>query len=101
MRLQREALENFFAGRFHQDWDLDAPTWQAAVMGFAVEQPGSVDAVLVGIANLLETASDAELPAILTVELGSCWEPIAEGLSAREWLLGIVAILEGTLSRSA
>lgn len=83
----RERLSQFFGAYFHQDWDLDGPTWQDVVLVFVKSQSRerALD-VLNSIRSWLRSAtSDAQIARELQ-EFGCEYNPQPDGITDREWV---------------
>ncbi|HYW07392.1 MAG TPA: contact-dependent growth inhibition system immunity protein [Longimicrobium sp.] len=80
------ALHTCLAGYFHQDWDLDDPTWEAVVDHFARDAPDLVPPARRDLARLL-AAPDGDVERILFDEIMCAFYPPGDGLSIREWLI--------------
>lgn len=91
----REVLYQFFAGYFHQDWDLDTETSAAVVALYMHDSTiDEIDCLKGAILRLVDCDWDnAELEKRLLRDLGCFYVASGAGQSAREWLQGIVAIL--------
>ncbi|WP_144053785.1 contact-dependent growth inhibition system immunity protein [Baaleninema simplex] len=95
-------LKQFFSGYFHQDWTVlhdwkgKRPSFEVIVHEFKTENPQSLINLTV---NELESFLDlnlteADLDMALTRELGSCVYAPGMGLTYRQWLEAILAILK-------
>jgi hypothetical protein len=80
------ALHHLLAAYFHQDWDLDDPTWEAVVDRFAADAPDLVPAARLDLARLL-AAPDDEMERIVHEDLSCEFYPPGAGLSTCDWLL--------------
>jgi hypothetical protein len=84
----------FLGTRYHEDWTLEADTaLQIAVLFAADEDPVLVSKVVRELDEVLRSErTDAGL-AVLVAELGSRYDPGAEGRSVRAWLEDVRKIL--------
>lgn len=96
MNNSEEALYQFFGGYFHQDWQLDDPTWQGVVHRFLSESL-TTDSALVaaGLERLLSNSLSDESLCSVVQELGCYyWAGSPEGM--RAWLGQVVPVLLST-----
>ncbi len=92
-RAQR--LKSFFSANFHQDWMLDAAQpgevveryRASANPGEAVQLADDIKAYVAGCAD------DADLCGRLFQELGCYYDPRADGMGARDWMLQLAEAL--------
>lgn len=94
MNERNEILFHFFAGYFHQDWNLDDPSWQDVVNRF-VRDDGEEAAGYVREAvnkRLDEAESDVQLAKVLE-DLG-CYYRAGSPSEARVWLENLNAKLQ-------
>lgn len=90
-----ELLFQFFGGYFHQDWDVDASSWEEVVAMFVrASSAEEVRALREALVAWLEGAARVGQASLFT-ELGCYYDPAADGLTEREWVERIV----GELSR--
>jgi hypothetical protein len=94
-----EALREFFASCFNEDWSLDSPDWQSAVRDFFKETwgwSGELTArVHQGIASLLSSDySESDLKSKVLDEFGSYYLVSADGMSFRQWLTELNKLIE-------
>lgn len=96
-RERTERLKSFFAAYFHQDWMEDAERPEEVVEQYlATAIPDEAARLAEDIRAFLESCSDeAELRDRLFRELGCYYDPTADGVAARDWLLQIVSALSG------
>ena len=96
MRDDLPHLFQFFAGRFHQDWDVDAEDDDGVIERFLLEEPED-----------FATAVRIELRSLLDMRLGedelrrATWEDLgceynAVGSSTRAWLQSVARRLDET-----
>ena len=79
------AMEQFFGGNFHPDWDLDAVDWHQIVDTFVVgEEPRQLYSLAQSIDEFRQSASEAELHAGM-LKMGGFYDPRPE-LTYKEWL---------------
>lgn len=79
------AMEQFFGGNFHPDWDLEASDWRQIVDGFAVgEQPDQLEALARDIDEFRESRSDTDLH-VSVVKMGGFYDPRPENTYC-DWL---------------
>jgi hypothetical protein len=93
MNGRNEILFQFFAGYFHQDWNLDDPSWQAVVSRF-VRDDGKEGArhVREEVNKLLtQVESDVQLAQVLN-DLG-CYYWAGSPAETRVWLENLNAKL--------
>lgn len=91
-----QLLVNFFRCYFHQDWMCDAASPAEVVTSYLqTAMPHEVAALRDAILHYAECmGGDTKLDeASLFSELGCNYLPSADGLTAREWLLNIAALL--------
>ncbi len=86
-------LFTLFAGYFHQDWDLDDPTWQAVVSRYVRDSgPDQLRGVRAELASVLNAPrSEDDLRQLVLHDLQSDWGPPES--SMREWLEAILHCL--------
>ena len=93
-----DELTDFFGATFHQDWKLDASSPEDAIELYRQDASKEelkrltrrIESELIG-----SRLSDDELLDHLYSEFGSHYYTKGAGLSAREWLLRVVAQLRG------
>ena len=94
MSTRDERLQLFFGGYFHQDWDIDAKTWQHVIANYVGEHPRG-DAI--ELRNDLRAWLDeghSQLPAKFRCD----YDPQPEGLTDRNWIDRMIAVLEERLA---
>ena len=81
------ALVQFFGGYFHEDWPLEAASWEEVVEIFlkAVDRDTLVS-VRDELDRLRSHAPDEESIGNALFELGCCYAPSGGGLTSNEWL---------------
>lgn len=82
-------LGHLLAGYFHQDWSLEASTWEGVVSAYTRDQPECAVVTAQDIERLLaEYHDDAQLERFLLGELGSYYFPRPDhgGPDVRRWL---------------
>lgn len=88
-------LYEFFAGYFHQDWLEDSAIAADVVKAYkceaSLEEVSRTVKELHGL--LAETPAEGNLISVVS-GLGSYYNPQADGLSYRDWLLQVCALLE-------
>ncbi|WP_130301026.1 MULTISPECIES: contact-dependent growth inhibition system immunity protein [unclassified Duganella] len=90
MNIPDEALHQFFGGYFHQDWQLDDPTWQDVISRFLSESDPSDSAqVATGIEGLLSNLASDEALCRAVHELGCDYWP-GSAAQMRTWLMQLV-----------
>ena len=94
----RNELSDFFGATFHQDWELEVSSPEDAIELFRKDASKEE---LKRLTQRIESEliasqlSDDELLDHLYSEFGSHYYTKGAGLSAREWLLRVVAQLRG------
>lgn len=90
-----ESLESFIDNWFHQDWDLEADSWQALVEKFrTVSRKERVQSVHQDLTAFLKRhKDDAEVDAFLFDEFGCGYDPRPDQ-SVRDWLTELAAALK-------
>ncbi len=89
-------LRSFLSGYFHQDWNLDASEPDEVIFQFLRSRPTSneVDRIAAQIGQYLDVENDdATVERGLLEELGCCYSPSADGMSARQWLMHATDLL--------
>ncbi|HQS60042.1 MAG: hypothetical protein B7Y56_15945 [Gallionellales bacterium 35-53-114] len=89
-----EDLFNFFGGYFHQDWNVDDPTWEAVIERYLSEEGHSKAELLsVKIGNILSLVTDDTLLFnIINSEFGCYyWPGSIEAM--RSWLQQVIIVL--------
>lgn len=89
-------LRQFFSGYFHEDWQLDSSEPDEVIAQFLMSGPSQdeIDRIVAQIACYLDAATDnAAIERGLLVELGCYYLPDADGVSARDWLGHVAALL--------
>ncbi len=84
----RERLRQLFGAYFHQDWDLDGPTWQDVVLVFVKDhsRQSALD-VLNAIRSWLQSAaSDAEIARELQDSFWCECSAQPDGITGRRWV---------------
>jgi hypothetical protein len=96
--VQREMLLQFFAGYFHQDWDLDAESPEQVLDNYRRKHTREErQALSQAITEYVQTFSDdKELDDDLFFKLDCSYDPTAHGLSTRDWLKSVAAQLVTT-----
>ncbi|MES2822465.1 MAG: contact-dependent growth inhibition system immunity protein [Pseudomonadota bacterium] len=88
-------LYEFFAGYFHQDWLEESPTATGIVERYLDEFPKTeVGGASRELRDLLINIPSEDGLAIIVNQLGSYYNPQADGLTYREWLLQVCTLLE-------
>ena len=85
-----ELVRQFFGGYFHEDWGLDAPN-RRELVALYMNQSGMTPEQLHSLSKAIgkygeRYPDDHELSDRLYRELGCCYMPSADGLSAHQWL---------------
>ncbi len=90
-----ESLDRFIGNWFHQDWDLEARTWQELIEKFKlVSRKERVKQVHDDLRSFLQTTkSDDELCELVFEEFGCGYDPRPEQ-GVREWLGDIATALK-------
>ncbi|MGE2833883.1 contact-dependent growth inhibition system immunity protein [Mycobacterium sp. SMC-4] len=81
-------LSHFFRAYFHEDWDLEADSWQGLVDGYVRdEEPHSqlLRTLAEEIDDLNTPHAEADMRAFVTHRLGAKYCPLPE-MSYEEWL---------------
>ena len=79
------AMEQFFGGNFHPDWDLEAADWPQIVDGYVVgEQPGQLRSLARDIDEFRDSRPDPELHAAM-LNMGGFYDPRPD-MTYSEWL---------------
>lgn len=89
-------LKSFFSGYFHEDWEMDVSDPDEVVSQFLRSEPGSneIDRIVDQIGRYVGTGrDDAAIERGLLEELGCYYMPSADGMSARDWLKHVAALL--------
>lgn len=91
-----QASSQLFGSYLHQDWVKEFDTDIAAIQAMAESEPSEVLAAASSEMRVLLSSdlSDAELAAILTDEVGCCFDPGSKGRTYREWLREVLERLE-------
>jgi len=93
MNISDFSLQQFFGGYFHQDWQLDDPTWQDVIRRFLSESNSSDSAqVAVGIESLLSYSASDETLCRVVQEFGCDYWP-GSAAQMRTWLRQVVSEL--------
>jgi len=93
MNSSDEALHQFFGGYFHQDWQLDDPTWQVVISRFLREStPTDSALVAAGIERLISDSSPDETLCCVVQKLGCDYWP-GSFSEMRIWLKQVVSEL--------
>ena len=87
-------LESFFSAYFHQDWTMEHDTTAGVVDYYRQNEAVSVPAVREQLAQLLQSAQDEDQLARQVQALGCEYAPDADGLTYRQWLEGVQALLQ-------
>jgi contact-dependent growth inhibition (CDI) system CdiI-like immunity protein len=97
----RERLRQFFGAYFHQDWALDGPTWQDVVRAYLRDASREDALALLGTMRswLGDAASDVAVTRDLWDSFGCEYDPQSDGLSDREWVERIAALLATHVER--
>ncbi|WUR15024.1 contact-dependent growth inhibition system immunity protein [[Empedobacter] haloabium] len=89
-------LYEFFAGYFHPDWPEESLTATGVVERYLSEFPrDEVREASRELRNLLINAPVEDDLSRIVNQLGSYYNPQADGLTYRGWLLQVCALLEG------
>ena len=92
-------LAAVFGAYFHEDWHCDALNTESVIHSFLkTATPGEImrlhDAVIRYAGQELD---NSELEMRLLSELGCYYRPSSGGVSVREWMLGIAAMLRAAV----
>ncbi len=89
----------FFQGYFHEDWDVDDSNAEGVVVRFVQDNPGQeVARVTSELDALLETEpSTAQLEALIFDQGGCYYDPSADGIALRDWLVSVRDTLRGSV----
>lgn len=82
-------LHQFLAGYFHQDWTLDHPTASDAVHAFVAAATHDERSIVARELEDLLRLPDENLAAAIN-DLGACYDPLADGLTVREWVESLI-----------
>ena len=92
-----DILRHFFGAYFHQDWNLEAEDKTQVVQYYLqLEEVSPEDAARLRadmIAYVENEPDDDVLEEKLCTDLGCYYNTHADGLTAREWMLGIADLL--------
>lgn len=90
-------LYQFFAGRFNQDWDLDAPDDTGVIERFLHEEPPEFVTAARQQLNALIALElpEEELQRVLFQDLGCYYDATHDGGSVTTWARSVAARLEG------
>jgi hypothetical protein len=90
-----DPLEQFFAGYFHQDWDLDDSSWEDVVRRFKADVAGEAGIVaeLIRKELLSLDRSDQELSELIWNNYGCYYRPQGGGTTMKEWLTQVQELL--------
>ena len=89
-------LGQLMAGYFHQDWSLEAPTWEGVVSLYMRDESACAGSTAQEIERLLaDCQDDAQLETFLLGTLGSYFLPRSDlgGPDMRQWLQQVRAHL--------
>ena len=79
---------------FHQDWLSDAQTPDRALLNLrSDEAPVVVAQVIADVTTAFTLLTDEQLGHLWIEELGAYYDPVADGLSYREWFELMLEIL--------
>jgi len=93
---ERKLLANFFSGYFHEDWMCDADDTAEVIASYLrTAKAHEVAMIHEAIVRYADQVGGDDLEEKLFSELGCYYRPSVDGKSAREWLLSIVAQLQG------
>jgi hypothetical protein len=84
-----ERLQRFFGGYFHQDWDLDAKTWQGVIANYVEEHPRDDTVELRDDLRTWLDEGHSRLPASFRCD----YNPQPEGLTDRSWIDRMIAVI--------
>ncbi|MDP9352685.1 MAG: contact-dependent growth inhibition system immunity protein [Chloroflexota bacterium] len=94
MESERDGLFTLMAGYFHQDWDLDDPTWEAVVERYLRDaNPSQIVALHRELGRVLERSKEEHLERLLFQDWGCQFDPRPE-YSLREWLVAISELVD-------
>ncbi|BBZ02501.1 hypothetical protein MCHIJ_19380 [Mycolicibacterium chitae] len=83
------AIQQFFGGNFHQDWDLEAENWQSVIDNYAVGKgPSRLHALAQDIDDLRQMHGEDELKVLMPRRAHAAYNP--RPITYKEWL-GLVA----------
>lgn len=90
-----ELLDNFLSNWFHQDWDLEARSWQELVAKFkTISRAERVQQVHLELKSFLKDKKrDDELCEIVFEEFGCSYDPRPQQ-TVRAWLTELAAELK-------
>ncbi|HEX2077900.1 MAG TPA: contact-dependent growth inhibition system immunity protein [Longimicrobium sp.] len=82
------SLWRLISSCFHQDWDLEASTWEPLVQRFiATAGAETVTGAARELGQVLQSVADNdELHELVYDELGCAYDPRPNGLEVRDWL---------------
>lgn len=90
-------LKSFFSGYFHEDWEADSSEPDDVISEFLRSKPGSseIDRIVDQIDLYLSSGrADAATERGLFEEFGCYYLPSADGISVRNWLKHVAALLK-------
>ena len=87
-------LAQLLGAYFHQDWVVDATTWQEVVDDYVLEVPGGAEACAAEIARVLDRGLAEDELARVMRRLGCSVDPAAYGQTPAQWLEAVKARLE-------
>jgi hypothetical protein len=94
-------LAHFLGAYFHQDWMLDAPTWQSTVDRYLRQEPRHwAEAATTELEHLLEIEKDEAVISAILRDLRCNFRSSGHGTDSRQWLVDLHRYLM-TLPRSS
>jgi CdiI immunity protein len=94
MKIHYPNLEEFLGTYFHQDWREDSATATGVVERYVAEWPSDeIRSAAKELQHLLTETPTEDRLADATRQLGSYYNPEADGLSYRDWLQKVYQLL--------
>lgn len=91
------AVENFLASYFHQDWTIDSEDYRGVVDIYTREKWKSeeVAKVVMGLRELAETARIEDYSLEMLIKQFHCYyDPSFDGLSISDWLNAVADLID-------
>ena len=94
MIVEYDQLAVLLGSYFHQDWDLDAESWQGVVHNYISDSDAEdIQYLCAQLENFIEEFESGACDASIFLKLHCYYDYRPSGLSAVEWLSGILRIL--------
>jgi len=96
MRRRYFAIQDFFLGYFHEDWQLDADSrLEVANQFLSGSKRIQIDNVITELRELVqEPMSDDEFHEMIDRDYWLSYDPARENVTMRDWLKGLLGELE-------